>query len=149
MLSFTNDLFLWGLAILAASYLGFRTVAGWRRYAVLMKELRGEGLLRSQRWVLIRFHFLLVRRITFAHIFLSKRRIVLFHYFTRRLILQTPLGLKGTAGKAEGRFETEGEGNSQRLVFRTTVRGGGRIRMRLENGAGWLEDIRANGPEGP
>ena len=121
-------------------YLGVRCFVGRRKFKVHLARLDEEGLLRCEHYVLIRINFPLLRRITFAHIYLSKRRLILFHFLTRGLILQAPLGEAGASGKEEGRFEIE-KGEKKRLTFKTTIRGGGRIRMHLTGPSGWLTDI--------
>ena len=136
----TNTLLFGVPAALLLVYLGVKSYVGRRKFKVHLARLEEEGLLRSEHYVLIRINFPLLRRITFAHIYLSKRRLILFHFLTRGLILQAPLGEAGASGKEEGRFEVE-KGKKKRLVFKTTIRGGGRIRMHLKDPSGWLADI--------
>ena len=67
----------------------------------------------------------------------------LFHFLTRGLMLQVPLGPPGKAGKEEGRFEAEGQ--KEILTIRATMRGGGRIRIHVKDGKAWLKDIVEQG----
>jgi hypothetical protein len=136
----TNTVLFGAVAAILLVHVGVRSYLGRRKFKVHLARLEEEGLLRSEHHVLIRIHFPLLRRITFAHIYLSKRRLILFHFLTRGLILQAPLGEAGASGKEEGRFEVE-KGKKKRLVFKTTIRGGGRIRMHLKDPSGWLADI--------
>ena len=131
-------------ALLLLLYGTVRTVTGRRRFREHRARLEEEGILRSQDRVLTRIRFPLIHRVTFTRVVLSRRRFVMFHGLTRRLLLQAPLGPKGSPGKEEGRFETEGKGEKKRLVFRTPRRGGGRIRFHLRDAEGWLADIRDN-----
>jgi hypothetical protein len=135
---------LWGLAALALLYLVFRILLGRRRFRDHVKRLKGEGLLRAQHAVLTRIKFPLLRRITFTHLYLSKDRFMLFHFLTRKMLLQAPVGPRGAPGKEEGRFEIENRGGTKILTFRTPIRGGGRIRFHVRDAPGWLDDIIAH-----
>ena len=75
---------------------------------------------------------------------LSKRRLILFHFFSRGMVLQAPLGAKGAAGKEGGRFEVEQKGGGKILTFRTSLRGGGRVRIYVKDAEAWLKDIVEN-----
>ena len=121
-----------------------RTVTGRWKFREHLARIEEEGILRAREWVFTRIRFPLIHRITFTRVMLSRRRFVVFHGLTRRLLLQAPLGPKGVPGKEEGRFETEGKEGKKRLVFRTPRRGGGRIRFHLPDAEGWLADIREN-----
>ena len=102
ILSSFDGSFLWLLLIGLALYLGFRMVTGFHSHRKIMGSLSAEGLLRCQRWVLMRMKFPLIRRITFSHVYLSEKRFILFHFLTRGLILQAPLGPLGKPGREKG-----------------------------------------------
>jgi hypothetical protein len=132
--------FYWVALALVVIWTGWRMVAGFTSHARLMGEIEAEGLLRRAAWAPVTMNFPMIKRITLCRIVLSRRRLVLFHLLTRGKILQAPLGPEGSAGKEEGRFEVQGSW----LVFRTTMRGGGRIRMRVGDAKGWCRDIASN-----
>lgn len=137
--------YVWGaVAAVLAVYAGMRTVTGRKKFQEHRRRIEKEGLLRAQDRVLTRIRFPLIHRVTFTTVMLSRRRFVVFHGLTRRLLLQAPLGPRGAPGKEEGRFETEGKGKRRRLAFRTPRRGGGRIRFHLNDPDGWLADIKDN-----
>ena len=130
----------WILLCLAASWIGFRTIVGRSRFGRLKREMEGEGMLREKGGVLMTVNFPLLKRITFVRVLLSRRRLVIVHGLTRGKILQAPVGPEGSCGTEEGTFEARGAW----LVFRTTMRGGGRVRMRIPEAREWIEAIRAN-----
>ncbi|MHC4941911.1 MAG: hypothetical protein ACYTG7_02720 [Planctomycetota bacterium] len=139
-----TDLFFWVVLGLIVLYLACRFVSGHGKYRDHKKQLEREGLLRSQNWVRVGFRFSLLLRTTFCHVHLSKRRLILFHYFTRGMVIQAPLGAKGSAGKEGGRFEVDRRGNRKVLTFRTSLRGGGRVRIYVKDADAWLKEIIDN-----
>jgi hypothetical protein len=138
------DLFFWVLLGLILLYTAYRFMAGRVRYGKHRRQLEEEGLLRSQSGVRVGFRFSLLLRTTFCHVHLSRRRLILFHWFTRGLVLQAPLGARGAAGKEGGRFEAEQRGKRKTLTLRTSLRGGGRVRIYVKDADEWLKDIAAN-----
>jgi hypothetical protein len=130
-----------GLALILFSYGFVRTLTGRLSFKKTEKALHEEGLLRSQRWVLTRIRFLLLRRITFCHLYLSTRRFILLHFLTHRVLLQAPLGPQGKAGKEEGRFEVEKTQSRPLLTLKTTLKGGGRLRFHVKDAKAWYQDI--------
>ena len=141
----SNTVFWVALAGLSILYIGFRMIIGHRRFKEYLLVMKEEGLLRSQHWVLIRVNFPMVKRITFTHVYLSRRRVMLFYALTRGKRVQAPLGPKGSAGREEGRFEVETRGGRSLLAWKTGLWGGGRIRMHVGNPKEWLADIKAQG----
>lgn len=141
-LGLSNSIFFWGLAVLAALYLASRIILGQTSRRAAQRQLVEEGLIRSQRWVRVGMRFPLILRTTFCHVYLSRRRLLLFHCLTGVTMLQAPTGPEGSPGKEGGRFEVEQKGGREVLVFRTTMRGGGRIRLHMNDADAWLEDIR-------
>jgi hypothetical protein len=126
-------------------YAFFRTVRGRIRFKILLVELEGEGIVLSERFVFTRFNFPMIKRITFSHAFLTRSRFVIVHWLSRNMILQAPLGPEGRAGTEKGRFEAERRGKKARLLLRTTIRGGGRVRFHLKKPDEWLRGIRTEG----
>lgn len=132
--------FYWWVAGGLLIWLAWRMAVGFTRYGRLSGEMESEGVLRRAAWVPVTMNFPMIKRVTFCCIVLSRRRLVLFHFLTRGKILQTPLGPEGAAGMDEGRFEVKGPW----LVFKTTMRGGGRVRMRVKDAKAWRDEIAAN-----
>lgn len=138
----TTDLILY-LAIAATlTYWGSRVVIGRKRFRVLEPQLRGEGILLDEKRVFTRFNFPMIKRITFTTIFLTRNRFVMIHALTHNKILQAPLGHPETAGNDEAWFEVEQRGARKVLLLRTTLRGGGRIRLHVRNPDEWLGLIK-------
>ena len=137
--------FVWAVAALLLLYLGARMIIGFRKFKQYQAQLTGDGLLRSRNFALITFKFPLIRRFTFAHIRLSKRRLILFHFLTRGMMLVAPLGPAGKPGKEGGHFEVEQRGGKTVLTLHAAMRGGGRIRMNVDDAKGWLDDIVKHG----
>ncbi len=132
------DLILYLAIAAAATYWGSRLILGRRRFQVLKPQLEGDGILLEERMVFTRFNFPMIKRITFATVFLTEKRFVMVHWLTRNKILQTPLGHRGSAGKDEAYFEVEQRGKRKLLLLRTTLRGGGRIRLHIADPDEWL-----------
>jgi len=137
----SDGAFILGAVGLIALYMGARVLQGFLSFKKRMKVISNDGLLRSEQWVLTRFRFPLIRRITFSHARLSRKRLILFHFLTRRMMIQAPLGPKGKAGGEDGFFEVEKRGSKAVLTLKTTIRGGGRIRMHVNDPDAWLKDI--------
>jgi hypothetical protein len=133
---------LWIALALLGLYFIYRFITGRIRFKGHLFQLEGEGIIRRQSWVLIRVWFPLIHRITFTHIFLTKKRLVLFHAVTRNKMLQTPVGPKGSPGKEQNLFKAE---RANLLTFTSPIRGGGRIRMHLKDANGWFDDIVEQG----
>jgi hypothetical protein len=143
---FIPDLsFGWLLIAGAVLYLGFRIGLGRLRYGSHRRRLQSEGLLRSQSFVPVTFRFPLIRRFTFARVHLSRKRLVLYHFITRNMMLVLPLGPRGKPGIENGRIEKETSGKKTVLVARVALRGGGRVKLHLKEAESWYEDIVANG----
>ncbi|MBU0755746.1 MAG: hypothetical protein KJ645_11445 [Planctomycetes bacterium] len=141
ILALTQGTVLGGLAGILICYLGIRAVLGHRAKRTTLAEVEDEGVLRAQSWVRVGFRFPMLYRTTFCHVYLSKRRLILIHFLFGTKILQAPLGPKGAPGKEGARFEKEKRGNREVLSLRTTMRGGGRIRLYVDDAAAWLKEI--------
>lgn len=139
----TGEALLWIMLGVILLYGGIKVLVGYRRFPRYRSLLAEEGLLRSERWVPVRFSFPMIKRITLAHVYLSPKRLLLFHFLTRGLMLQVPLGPAGKAGNEEGRFEVEGV--KEVLTIHAAMRGGGRIRIHVKSGKEWLRDIVEKG----
>lgn len=122
----------------------FRTISGRLKFPPLHARIAAEGIIRSERRVWTRFNFPMIKKIIMGDIYLTNNRLVVFHWFTRKQVLQVPVGPQGCAGTDKGRFETERRGKKEVLLVRAVIRGGGRIRFHLADAAGWLEDIVRN-----
>lgn len=144
----SNNIFWFAVIGICILYVGFRIIIGRVRFKETVRVLNEEGLLRSQHGVLIRINFPLVKRITFTHVYLSKRRLMLFYALSRCRRVQAPLGPLGRAGNENGRFEVERKGKRSLLTLKAAMWGGGRIRMHVKDAEGWLKDIKAHGKAG-
>lgn len=122
----------------------YRFLAGRLRYPGLRRTLEEDGIVLEQKRVFTRMRFPMIYRMTFCTVVVTRYRFMLMHFLTRSKILQAPLGAAGAPGKEEGRFEVEELGEKKVLTFRTTIRGGGRIRMHVRNPEEWVARIREN-----
>ncbi len=138
----TTDLILYLVIAASLTYWLSRFVIGRKRFRILEPQLRGDGVLLEEERVFTRFNFPMIKRITFTRVFLTKKRFVMVHSLTRNKILQAPLGHPETAGSDEAWFEVEQRGTRKVLLLRTTLRGGGRIRLHVKNPDEWLSLIK-------
>ncbi len=129
------------ILIAVAAMILFRTIRGRIRFPALRSALESEGILHRQRRVWTRFNFPLIKKIVLADVYLTDRRLVVFHWLTRKQILQVPVGPRGCAGTDKGRFQTEKRGKGKVLLVRAAIRGGGRIRFHLADPEAWLGEI--------
>ena len=136
------DLTIYLLAGAVVAWATFRIVLGRLRYPALLAQLEAEDILRSEAWVFTRFRFPLIKRVTFTRVILTRRRFVVLHWCSRNKVLQAPPGPRGAAGSDLHGFEVEQAGARKRLVLRTTIRGGGRVRFHLSDPDAWLEAIK-------
>lgn len=139
-----NDYWIYIFAAVITAFVIYRTIRGRTRFRVLKRDLEAEGILMEQSFVMTGFSFPMIKKLTFADIFLSRRRFVVTHWLTANMILQAPLGAEGAAGTEKGRFEVEETDRGGRLLLRTTLRGGGKVRFRLDDPEAWLQGIRDN-----
>jgi hypothetical protein len=102
-------------------------------------------MIRREQRVLTTTRFPLIKRIGYTDLYLTRRRFEARRIFSGRRLLQAPLGPPGIIGSDRHGFEVERDGERKYLTLRTTLRGGGRIRFRVEDPSGWVADIRANG----
>jgi hypothetical protein len=138
------DILFYLLLIAAVGYILFRIIRGRLAFKGLMRKLEEDGLLLSERWVFTRFNFPMVKRLTFSHAYLTKRRFITTQWCSLGMVLQAPVGPSGSPGTEKGRFEVETRGSRKVLLLRTTLRGGGRIRFHLNNPDEWLRKIADN-----
>ena len=136
------ETFLYLLAAAVVVYAIFRILLGRLRCPALLAKLEDEGILRSEGWVFTRFRFPMIKRVTFTWVILTRRRFVVLHWCSRNKVLQAPLGPHGATGTEINWFEVERVDTKKRLVLRTTVRGGGRVRFHLSDPDAWLEAIK-------
>jgi hypothetical protein len=133
------------ILVIVLAYVAGKRVQARGPYRRAGEELASEGILRRKRCARIGVSFPLIHRTTLVQVILSRKRIMLFHVLTNAMILQAPTGASGQAGKETGRFEVERRWAGTSLTFKTTVKGGGRVRIYLRDAQAWLEDIRASG----
>jgi len=138
----TTDLLLCLVLAASATYWLARLVIGRKRFRALKPQLEGDGILLEEGPVFTRFNFPMIKRITFSRVFLTKKRFVMVHWITRNKVLQAPLGHPRSAGGDDAWFEVEQKGKRKVLLLRTTLRGGGRIRLHLKKPDEWMTLIR-------
>lgn len=120
-------------------------VTGRRGLAAHLAVLEEEGMVRTAHRVLTTTKFPLIKRIGYTNLYLTRRRFEARRVFSGRRLLQAPLGAPGIVGSDRHGFEVERDGERCFLTLRTTIRGGGRIRFRVDDPKGWVADIRAHG----
>ncbi len=121
-----------------------RVLLGRIQYRKLRESFEAEGVVRTEQWVFTRIRFPLIKRITFTHLVLTRRRFAALHWCSMNKVLQAPIGAPGKVDTDRNGFEVEISGKRKLLVLRTTIRGGGRIRFHLQDPDAWLEEIRKN-----
>jgi|GEM_PF-2847655 len=136
------DSLLYPILALFVVMVAWRTIRGRTRFPALLMELEEEGLLRRERGVLTRFNFPLIKKITWTRIYLTEHRFLIVHWFTLSFLLQAPVGAEGAPGTEKARFEVESKGRKKRLLLRTTIRGGGKIRFHLADPEDWFRTIK-------
>jgi hypothetical protein len=138
------DTLFYVMAAIVVVYALSRVVVGRMRYRKLRETFEAEGVLRTAQWVFTRFRFPLIKRITFSHVVLTRRRFAALHWCSMNKVLQAPLGAPGAVDADRNGFEVEARGKRKLLLLRTTIRGGGKIRFHVPDPDAWLEDIRRN-----
>lgn len=138
------DILFYLLAAVVVAYALSRILLGRIRYRGLRESFEAEGVVCTEQWVFTRFRFPLIKRITFTHAILTRRRFAVLHWCSLNKVLQAPIGAPGTVDTDRNGFEVETRGKRKLLVLRTTIRGGGRIRFHLLDPDAWLEEIRRN-----
>ena len=129
------------VVILAVLY----AVIGRRGLAAHLAVLEEEGILRTERRVFTTARFPVVKRMGWNNLYLTRRRFEVRRIFSGRRLLQAPLGAPGIVGSDRHGFEVERDGTRSLLTLRTALRGGGRIRFRVQDPDAWLADIRFHG----